>query len=285
MQAPFVSIVYLTKNGGELLRQSLAAVFSQKVDFNFEVLAVDSGSTDGTMELLRSYPVKVFCIPPDNFNFGGTRDIGFSNSLGTIVITLSQDAVPADDTWLSNLVEPFSKPLVDVVQAIDVFPTDRPYFYWYREGIMYSARINLKWRESHEGVGLSFTCCAIRKNVLDTVKLGSVEMSEDKVLQKKMSEKGRLVILQHNARVYHAHMYDLRDLVKRSLNEGLGWKGVNNNYSLKEMLADLFDIKVWSFLIKGIKNKDIKNLGELLYPIVRPLSVYIGNKYVSKYIN
>lgn len=283
MQIPFVSIVYLTKNGGDVLRQSLDALYSQSVSFCFEVLAIDSGSSDRTLEILSGYPVKVFNISPEEFNFGTTRDFGFSQSIGEIVVAISQDAVPADDAWLSNLIEPFSSPSINVVQAIDVFPPDRPHFYWYQEGIMYSALINKKWRANHNGVGLSFTCCAIRRKIWDALKLGPVEMSEDKLFQKKLFQQGVTVYLQRNAKVFHAHMYDLKGLIKRSLNEGLGWKGVQQNYKVKEMLADLFDVKVWSFLWVGLKKRQIGNAAELFYPIVRPISVYIGNRYGSKY--
>ena len=67
---PFVSIVYLTKNGGRLFKKSLEAVFSQKVDFEFEVIGVDSGSTDNTLEFIKNYSVKLYSV---NFLFPNFR--------------------------------------------------------------------------------------------------------------------------------------------------------------------------------------------------------------------
>ena len=97
---PFVSIVYLTKNGGRLFKKSLEALFSQKVDFGFEVIAVDSGSTDGILDMMKNYPIRVYQIDPEEFNFGLMRDYGFSLARGEIIITLSQDAIPVGTGWL-----------------------------------------------------------------------------------------------------------------------------------------------------------------------------------------
>ena len=54
METPRVSILLLTRNGAATLPRVLAAVRSQEVPFPFELVAVDSGSDDGTVELLRS---------------------------------------------------------------------------------------------------------------------------------------------------------------------------------------------------------------------------------------
>ncbi len=47
------SIIYRTKNGEHLLRRSLDSFFSQEAPFEYEVLAVDSGSTKGTVEVMK----------------------------------------------------------------------------------------------------------------------------------------------------------------------------------------------------------------------------------------
>ena len=57
-----VSIVILTKNGGELLEKSVRMIFQQEASFNYEVIVIDSGSTDGTLEVLKKYPVFVFKV-------------------------------------------------------------------------------------------------------------------------------------------------------------------------------------------------------------------------------
>ena len=106
MTVPLVSIVLPTRNGAATLPGVLAAVRAQRADFAFELLAVDSGSTDGTVALLEASADRVLRIPPETFNHGGTRNHGIAATRGEFVALLVQDAVPASLEWLARLVAP-----------------------------------------------------------------------------------------------------------------------------------------------------------------------------------
>jgi GT2 family glycosyltransferase len=54
---PLASIVLVTKNGGDDIRALVAALARQRTDFPIEIIAVDSGSTDGTADWLEQSPV------------------------------------------------------------------------------------------------------------------------------------------------------------------------------------------------------------------------------------
>lgn len=100
-----VSVALLTKNGGELLRECLGAICSQRFGSAFEILAIDSGSRDGTAEFLRGNPRVTFtAIPSGEFQHGRTRNLAMRQAQGELVAFLTQDAVPADDLWLGNFV-------------------------------------------------------------------------------------------------------------------------------------------------------------------------------------
>ena len=98
MKNRLVSIVLLTKNAGPEFEKTLQAIAGQEAVYPFEVIAVDSGSTDGTLELLDRFNVKSYSIPPSDFNFGLTRNHAFSLAGGDFIITISQDVVPCDRT-------------------------------------------------------------------------------------------------------------------------------------------------------------------------------------------
>lgn len=281
---PRVSIIYLTKNGGELLKKSLSSVCSQSVDFSYEVIAIDSGSTDGTLELLCEHSVRLVQIPPCDFNFGLTRDYGFSLAQGEILVAISQDAIPVDGEWLSNLVKPFSDTSISVVQGIDVLPIDTQLFYWDKIGLFYYTRECLRWGQRYGGVGVSFTCCAIRRSVWEQNQIGRVPMSEDKLFQKCIVAKGHKIVFAENARNYHSHTYTLTSLAKRCENEGLGWRVVGNNYSLCDMINDICNVKILKALHYGIKSRQISTIAEAFFPIIRPLFVYIGNNFTRDYV-
>ena len=93
-----VSIVIPTKNGGHLFEKVLDAVFKQKTEYEYEVICVDSGSKDGTLDVIRKYPCRLFQIEPSEFGHGKTRNYGASKGNGTYIIFITQDALPATDT-------------------------------------------------------------------------------------------------------------------------------------------------------------------------------------------
>lgn len=104
--SPLVSIVVPTRNGGERLRDALAAIAGQDTPFSWEIVAVDSGSTDGTVSLLRSCGATLLTVAPEAFNHGTTRNQALAHARGELAVLLVQDAVPIGRRWLSSLVAP-----------------------------------------------------------------------------------------------------------------------------------------------------------------------------------
>jgi rhamnosyltransferase len=109
MTAPLVSILLLTRDGRRTLPAVLAAISAQKVSCPFDVVAVDSGSVDGTTALLRPVVETVIEIAPATFNHGSTRNLGIAACRGALVVLLAQDAEPDSETWLESLVEPLRR--------------------------------------------------------------------------------------------------------------------------------------------------------------------------------
>jgi rhamnosyltransferase len=106
MKTPLASIVLPTRNGAETLPSVFEALSRQDVDFSYEIVAVDSGSTDGSADLLRRRADRVIPIAPAAFDHGLTRNLGIEHARGELVILLVQDAVPADGRWLAELTGP-----------------------------------------------------------------------------------------------------------------------------------------------------------------------------------
>lgn len=101
-----VSIALLTKNGGELLKQCLHAICSQRLASTFEILAIDSGSSDGSQEVLKGHSRVIFSsIPASEFQHGRTRNLAMHKARGGLVVFLTQDAVPTSEHWLAQLVD------------------------------------------------------------------------------------------------------------------------------------------------------------------------------------
>jgi rhamnosyltransferase len=101
-----VSIVIPTLNGVETLPEVLFRIRAQRFDGEVEIVAVDSGSTDGTWELLEREADRLVRIRPHEFNHGRTRNLGIEHASGALIVLLVQDALPGDDRWLEQLTAP-----------------------------------------------------------------------------------------------------------------------------------------------------------------------------------
>lgn len=113
MSAPsLVSVVIPTRDGAATLGEVLDALFAQRLPFAFEVVLVDSGSRDATLDVARRHPVRVHRIRPEEFDHGETRNLGVRLAKGDPVALLTQDATPATPDFLAQLVRPFEDPRV-----------------------------------------------------------------------------------------------------------------------------------------------------------------------------
>ena len=77
-----VSLVMPTLNAGDLLEEVLCGVDRQPGAADLERVAIDSGSTDGTVERLKDHGFEVHGIDKADFNHGSTRDLGISKTSG-----------------------------------------------------------------------------------------------------------------------------------------------------------------------------------------------------------
>ncbi|MCU0866942.1 MAG: glycosyltransferase [Planctomycetes bacterium] len=107
-----ISLVMPTWNAGPLLDEVLTAITAQRGVVFDELLAIDSGSRDGTVERLLRAGFRVASIPQREFDHGSTRDRGIAMTTGDVVVLLVQDATLQGTDWLQRMVEPFADPEV-----------------------------------------------------------------------------------------------------------------------------------------------------------------------------
>lgn len=73
-----------------------------------EIVLVDSGSTDATVEIASRFGAKVCQIAPEDFSFGRSLNLGCSLIESEIIAIASAHVYPTHDTWLEHLVAPFA---------------------------------------------------------------------------------------------------------------------------------------------------------------------------------
>ena len=101
-EIPLVSVIVRTKNEEKWITACLGAVFRQTYP-DFEVIVVDNGSTDRTLERVAQFDVQVVSI--DQFLPGKALNLGIRESKGEVIVCLSGHCVPVDTNWLKHLVD------------------------------------------------------------------------------------------------------------------------------------------------------------------------------------
>jgi rhamnosyltransferase len=100
-----------------------------------EIVVIDSGSSDGSVELVKSCPIaRLIQISPDEFNHGETRNIGVRAASSTYVLMTVQDARPASPSLIDQMLSGMTDDRVAGVGATQVVPhePDKNPVEWFR---------------------------------------------------------------------------------------------------------------------------------------------------------
>ena len=120
-----ISVIVRAKDEADSIGRTLDLLAAQRVPgHEVEVIVVDSGSSDGTVEIARSKGVGVIEIP--RFTFGGALNCGAAAARGEILVALSAHAFPMDDEWLARVAATFEDPRVACASYGLADPSGRP---------------------------------------------------------------------------------------------------------------------------------------------------------------
>lgn len=108
------SIVIRSYNEEKHIEKLLTGVLEQ-TEKRFEIILVDSGSTDATLQIASRFPVNILHIDPNEFTFGRSLNLGCNVAKGEYLVILSAHVYPTYQDWLEKLLDPFKDPNVGLV--------------------------------------------------------------------------------------------------------------------------------------------------------------------------
>lgn len=240
-----ITVAIPVLNGARYLGEVLGAVRSQQVGEQVEILVVDSGSTDGSLEIARDHGARIHEIPKHEFSHGGTRNLMMSMARGDRVAFLTQDATPAHEGWLAALIEGFEvAPDVAAVfgphraRPNAIVPIHgemvRHFATWGHE----TRYIDIQRLDrSREGIAayragpgrltfLSDVNCAIARWAWEQVPYRAVPYAEDQLLGRELIEAGFAKVFHPGAAVLHSHDYSPSEFFRRYFDEFRGFREV-----------------------------------------------------------
>lgn len=236
------TVAILTYNGEQYIGQVLDAVFAQEFDGTFEVLVIDSGSRDRTLDLVRRRPqVRLHQIPNSEFGHGRTRNLAASLAAGRHVVYLTHDAIPATSQWLHEMLAPFA--LSERVAAVMGKQIPRPNCFpllkyeirgvfsgfgpdfgttlFYKDDFM-------RGRALTDAVGFySDVNSAARRDVLmGPIPYRDVQYAEDQLFGRDVVDHGLLKAYAGRAAVVHSNDLNLAEYRMRMFDETVGLQDV-----------------------------------------------------------
>ena len=102
-----ISIVIRVLNEAKCLGTLLQAIRDQDAGGEaVEIVVVDSGSSDGTLEIAERHQTRILHIRKDEFSFGRSLNLGCEATRGDYLAFVSGHCIPCDSRWLDRLVAP-----------------------------------------------------------------------------------------------------------------------------------------------------------------------------------
>ena len=215
--------------------------------------------------------VKVYHIERREFDHGATRDMGMQMSKAEIVVFMTQDAVPADEYVIGNLVKVLEEDEMTVAAyARQLAASDCNYIEKYTRKFNYPENSRIKSKEDLQEMGIktffcSNVCAAYKRNIYE--KAGGfckkTIFNEDMILAGHMINAGYKVAYVAEARVIHSHNYT-------------GMQQFHRNFDMAVSQAEHPEV------FDGIKseNEGIKLVKQTAAHLVKQRKIYMVPKLV-----
>lgn len=122
--AASASVIVRARDEVATIGITLAALRRQSLPL--QVIVVDSGSTDGTVEVARQWADRVLQLPQEQFSYGRALNIGAADATARFHVSLSAHCLPPHDRWVEAALRHFSRPDVAAVGGNRCSPDGKP---------------------------------------------------------------------------------------------------------------------------------------------------------------
>ena len=222
-----VSVVLPTLNGAATLPALLATLGRELAAGRglVEIVAIDSGSSDGTRGLLVEAGARVLDLEGAPFGHGSARNRAAAAATGDVLLFLTQDVEPVGDGWLPPLLEALDDSRVAGVFGRQVARGASPEEEFLAK-VNYAGRPRrLTGDDLRTAFGPGTTLFsnafgAVRRAVWEAIPFPDIVMSEDQAWARAALEAGYEIRYEPRAEVYHGHRFGFARVFQRNFDSG-----------------------------------------------------------------
>lgn len=277
------SLVILTKNGDRWIGDCLEAVRGQTGVGPLEVLLVDSGSTDRTLEIARRYPVRIVEIAARDFHHARTRNYAATLTSGEYLVFLSQDAIPIDPGWLRTMLHNFEDGAVGAVYGRQIPRVGSTRERQTALSTMYGAERLVKQPSSKLILGYRYyhfsdANAAIRRTVWEaTFFPEEFKVFEDLGIAKRILDRGWHIVYEPDAGVIHSHDHTTFELFRRYFDIGYTFQrlGILDEITRDSMVQEVK--KLIKRKLQGTGNGVSATVGDLRKDVAKSAGFWLGS--------
>jgi len=220
-----------TKNAGEHFDATLLAIKNQS-EKDHEIIVVDSGSKDRTLDIARKHAVNLYQIPPSQFGHGKTRNLALQHGKGEFIVFLSQDVLPMNDAWLGELLKAFQDEKVAGAFSRQIPRENAPAteIFFHEKHFPPVSRVNLPSQHPLPSEHFfSDASSAVRRSIFAVHPFkAEIMMTEDQEWTKRMLRMGYKTAYQADSVVMHSHRYSFIQTLRRYFDSAYCLKEINN---------------------------------------------------------
>ncbi len=252
MNKNIASIIIRSHNEERHIGELLSMIMKQ--DFrSWEIIVVDSGSTDKTLDIVQQYPVHLIQISSTRFTFGYSLNVGCRSARGQFLIVVSAHAVPVNQSWLANILQPFQNEKVAIVYGRQL-PGPETLLSEARD---YSLDYGVYSRILLEETECNNTNSAIRRDLWQQFRFNEkLPGLEDKDWAIRTQSAGYYVAYAADAQVYHHHYENYHQIYHRHYREAMTYHKISpaDTFTFKHLTYSVIRNALGDF-VYGIKEK------------------------------
>lgn len=213
---PPIAIIMRSKNEMPHVRKALQSLRAQRRE-DWKLYAVDSGSSDGTLEEIRAFPPdQLLQIAPADYEPGPVLNRMVSLTSEPLIVFLNADAIPLDEFWLEKLVAPVEAGEAEASMSVQVARDDADFIVAYDYARAYDPK-NLK-AENQDF--FSAVACCFRRELWEKHPFKEKGYSEDLAWSRECQKSGARFRLVADSRVEHSHNFTIPGLFKKRYRHG-----------------------------------------------------------------